>query len=141
MPLPPLLTLASPSEYRRYYVSHYCCAPISTFDGISVLFFEEVFGHAFYRDSSPTARDKAIFDYRRAERLDWIRAVLRDPTAELYRRVMPTSSTRRIALLGPVRYAVIIQPYRRDPTRARFITAYIVDSNSTLTKMRSNPRW
>ena len=141
MSLPPLLRLASPSEYRRHYITQYCHSSIRTFDGISVRFFPEVFGHAFYRDSSPTAHDKAVFDYDRAARLDWIRAVLQNPAAELYRRTMPNSSVRRIALHGPTRYAVIIQPGKRDPTQARFITAYIVDSNSALAKMRSNPRW
>ena len=39
------------------------------------------------------------------------------------------------------RYAVIIQIDSRNAHRARFITAYVVDSPSALTKMRSNPRW
>jgi hypothetical protein len=67
--------------------------------------------------------------------------MLEDPTLELYRRVMPNSEVRRIALEPTAHYAVIIQIASRDPLRARFITAYVVDSASALAGMRSNPKW
>jgi hypothetical protein len=73
--------------------------------------------------------------------MNWIKAVLEDPTLEVYRRVMPDSKVRRIALEPTARYAVIIQIDSSKPLRARFITAYVVDSASALTKMRSNPMW
>jgi len=141
MPLPPLLSLPNEAAYRAYFEAQYCSTPVVTFDGIAVRFFPEMFDHAFYRDSSPTARDKANFDLKRAQRMDWIRAVLKDSSLELYRRVMPNSKVRRIALEPSTRYAVIMQIDSRNPRRARFGTAYVVDSASALMKMRSNPRW
>ncbi len=54
---------------------------------------------------------------------------------------MPNSKIRRVALETSVPYAVIIQIDSRNPLRARFLTAYLVDSGSALGKMRSNPRW
>lgn len=141
MALPPLLRLPREKDYRSHFVVQYCKGPVLTFDSIAVKFFPRVFNHAFYRDSSPTAHDKADFDHDRAQRMDWIKAVLTDATVELYRRVMPSSKVRRIALEPTVRYAVIIQLDNRNPLRAHFTTAYIVDSSSALTKMRSNPRW
>jgi hypothetical protein len=123
MPLPPLLTLPNEESYRAHFHAEYCCAPVVTFDGIAVRFFPEMFDHAFYRDSSPTARDKANFDLQRAQRMNWIKAVLEDPTLEVYRRVMPDSKVRRIALEPTARYAVIIQIDSSKPLRARFITA------------------
>ena len=141
MPLPALLALPNEQHYRAYFIAQYCNAQIVTFDDITVRFFPGMFGHAFYRDSGPSVKDKANFDLQRAQRMDWIRAVLTDPSVELYRRVMPNSKIRRIALEPTVRYAVIIQIDNRNPSRARFTTAYVVDSNRVLTNMRSNPRW
>jgi hypothetical protein len=73
--------------------------------------------------------------------MGWIKAVLGDPVLELYRRVMPGSKVRRIALEPATRYAVVIQMDPGNPLRARFITAYVVDSASALSKMRSNQKW
>lgn len=141
MPLPPLLLLPDETAYHEHFQAQYCSAPVVTFDGIAVRFFSGGFHHAFYRDSSATAHDKAVFDLERARRMDWIKAVLADPTVELYRRKMPDSQIRRIALEPTTHYAVVIQIDRRNPARARFITAYVVDSGSALVNMRSNPRW
>lgn len=140
MSLPALLTLADEASYRAHFNARYCNVSIVTFDGVAVQFFPKMFDHAFYRDSSPTARDKVIFDLQRAQRMDWINAMLANPSMELYRRVMPNLKVRRIALEATERYAVIIQ-MGKNSSQARFTTAYIVDSNSALAKMRSNPRW
>jgi len=141
MPLPPLLSLRNEAAYRTYFEAQYCNTTVVTFDGITVQFFPEIFNEAFYRDSSRAAKDKANFDLKRAQSMDWIRAVLEDSSLEVYRRVMPSSKVRRITLEPTTPYAVIIQIDSRNARRARFITAYIVDSASALTKMRSNPRW
>lgn len=140
-PLPRLLTLPAEKDFRAHFEARYCKSRVSTFDGITVQFFPAMFDHAFYRDSSPTAHDKAIFDLQRAQRIDWIGAVLADPGVELYRRVMANSKVRRIALEPTTPYVVIIQMDSKSPLRARFITAYIVDSADALANMRSNPRW
>lgn len=141
MPLPPLLILADEDEYHAYYDTHYVNGPpVTTFDGIRVAFYPENFRHAFFRDSTPTSRDKAHFDVFRAQRMNWIPAILGDPAMEI-RRDMRKPKVRRKALEPSTPYVVIIQPDRRNPTRARFITAFRVDSVSALSKIRSNPPW
>lgn len=139
--LPPLLNLPDEGAYRSYFVNTYCNTPIITFDNIIVRFYPEIFDHAFYRDSSPIANDKSVFALERAQKIDWIRTVLADPTAELYRRTMSNSKTRRIAVEPTTPYAVIIQIHSHNSALARFVTAYVVDSMTALKKMRSNPRW
>jgi hypothetical protein len=141
MSLPPLLVLPGEEDYRAYFVTQFCRTSVATFDGITVRFFPEMFDHAFYRDSSPTAGDKANFDLQRAQRMCWIKSILADHTMELYKRVMPNRKVRRIALEPTTPYVVIIQIDSRDPSRARFVTAYVVDSLRALQKMRANPRW
>ena len=142
MGLPPLLLLPGEQAYRQRYMKEYVLGgPIVTFDGLGVAFYPEQFDHAFFRDSSLKAKDKAIFDLRRAERMPWIRAALCDPCAELYRRPMSNKKVHRIALLDSMRYAVIIQIRDAKQTRARFLTAYVVDSEGALKNMRGNPRW
>lgn len=141
MSLPPLLDLSTSDDYRHHYKETYCQTGVVTFDGIWVGFFPETFDHAFFRDSSRQTKDKAVFDRQRAERMPWIRALLLDPNAELYKRVMNAGKVRRIALDPTERYAVIIQMHPKRQNRARFITAYVVDSDSALKKMCANPRW
>jgi len=137
--LPPLLILADQQEYRAYFENHYVNGPpVITFDGIRAAFYPETFDHAFFRDSTPTAGDKACFDLFRAQRMNWIRAILGDPGMEIYRRVMPNRKVRRIALESSTPYAVIIEMRRHNSI---FITAYRVDSRRALSRMRSNPPW
>lgn len=138
----PLLTLCGQAEYRAHYQRIYVEAgPVVTFDDITVSFFAEQFNHAFFRDTTPTAKDKACFDRVRAQRMDWIRALLTDPWAEVYRRQMPDGSTRRIALWVQKRYTVVVQLRQNRPRSARFITAHVVDSDAALAKIRGNPKW
>lgn len=139
--LPPLRILPTVEDYRRYYEKTYCRNGVVTFDGIWVHFFPETFNHAFFRDSNRQTKDKAVFDQERAVRVDWIQAVLVSPLAHLYKRIMPNGKVRRIALWPFERYVVIIQINHKNPREARFITAYVVDSDTTLQKIRSNPRW
>lgn len=141
MILPPLRILPTVEDYRRYYERTYCRKGVVTFDGIWVHFFPETFYHAFFRDSTRQTKDKAIFDEERAVRVDWIRAVLASPFAHLYKRIMPNGKVRRIALWPFDPYVVVIQINDKNPHEARFITAYVVDSDITLQKIRSNPRW
>src|SRR3990170_1828658 len=99
MSLPALLKLPDEAAYRDHYRRAFVkVSPLLTFDGIKVNFFPEQFNHAFFRDSSRTAKDKARFDWQRAERIEWIKEVLADPRAEIYRRLMPDGKTMRIML-------------------------------------------
>ncbi len=141
MALPPLLKLSNEIAYRNHFWSHYVKAsPLATFDGIEVRFFARNFGHAFFTEFKRGSGIKDRFDLSRVERMDWIAAVLRDPRVELYRRMMPNGKVRRIALLSPERYAVIIT-LEKGLKRASFVTAYVVNSDSALAKIWSNPKW
>lgn len=141
MPLPPLLILPGEASYRAYFKKTYVVGgPMRTFDGIEVRFFEHNFDHAFYIKSSRNSRKKDKFSSERAKQMDWIKAVLADANAELYKRVMPNKKIRRIALLPIERYAVVIQ-VEKNLRKATFITAYVVNSESAYSNMRSNPKW
>lgn len=72
--------------------------------------------------------------------MDWIAAILKDGKAELYKRIMPDDAVRRIALWGQERYTAIIH-MDKSGRRANFVTAYSVDSDVALQKMRGNPAW
>lgn len=152
MSLPSLLVLPNESAYQAHFEKHCVDAsPLVTFDGMEIRFFKRNFFHAFFTQSMRGARKKDRFDTDRARRMDWIAAVLQDSTAELYRRVMripqrpargtPKSALRRIALIPSERYAVVVDVETGNPKRASFVTAYVVDSDTALAKMRSNPRW
>jgi hypothetical protein len=141
MALPPLLVLPDEKAYKAHWLENYVfLSPLITFDGIAVRFFAEVFDHAFFRESKPRSRVKDFLDFDRAKRMDWVAAVLRDGSVELYRRVMPNGKIRRIALVFSERYAVIVQLGGLGKP-ARFITAYVVHNDSALRNMRSNPPW
>ena len=143
MRLPPLISYATETEYRTRFLNRYVGLnnSVTTFDGITVHFFQENFYHAFFTSSRRRFPSKDKFDRSRAERIDWIRHVLEKIGMELYRRVMPNRKVRRIALEPITPYAVIIQIDPKKLTQARFITAYIVNNQPALKKMRSNPKW
>jgi hypothetical protein len=139
--LPPLLKLSNEAAYREHFRKHYLTGtPLVTFDGIRVRFFAHNFDHAFFTESVRDSGIKDTFDWSRAERMDWVGAVLRSSAVELYRRVMPKGKVRRIALIPAERYTVVIG-VEKSLRLANFVTAYVVNSDSALNKMMSNPKW
>jgi hypothetical protein len=139
---PALVHYATEAEYRAHYERCYCHAVIHTFDGLRVFFPKQQFDDAFFESANRKARDKSVFSLERAERIDWIRAAIEDPTAELYRgwdrdkKVI--AYDRRITLVFG-NYVVILQVYSKG-NKATFITAYVA-SPDTIRKIRNNPRW
>jgi hypothetical protein len=135
-----LLKLSSPSDYECYYKIHYCNAQIYTFDNIRVFFPIGSFKHAFYESSDRKKKNKDVFSYDRAERMDWIVIALGDPNADLFvgwdnlhKRL---DYKRRVAVVVN-NYVVIIQMMNNN--RAFFITAFIADTY-TINRIRKNPQ-
>lgn len=139
---PPLRHFKTENEYRQYYEATYCRAIIHTFDGYRVYFPRATFDHAFFESVNRQARDKSQFSWSRAERIDWIKAALFDPSAELYvgwlRDKKRHDANRRITLVYE-NYVVVLLLNRNKET-ATFITAYVADG-TTIAKIRSGPRW
>ena len=141
MQYPALLKLCNPSDYERYYNNHYCNTQIFTFDNIRVFFPIGSFKHAFYESSNRRKKNKNVFSYDRAERMDWIAIALRDPNADLFigwdnihKRL---EYKRRVAIVVN-NYVVIIQ--MKNNIEAFFITAFVADTY-TIGRIRNNPRW
>jgi hypothetical protein len=107
-----------------------------------VYFPKQQFDDAFFESANRRARDKSVFSLARAERIDWIRAALEDPKAELYqgwdrdRKVIDRD--RRITVVYG-NYVVVLL-VRRNRNSATFITAYVAEAN-TIQKIRNSPRW
>ncbi len=139
---PALVHYSTEQEYRDHYQRCYCNVKISTFDGLRVYFPQQQFDDAFFESANRRARDKSVFSLARAERIDWIRAALEDPKAELYqgwdrdRKVIDRD--RRITLVYG-NYVVVLL-VRRNRNSATFITAYVAGA-STISKIRNGPRW
>ena len=141
MRLPDLLRLPGAEEYREHYSRSLVQRQITTWDGWRVRFYPETFHHAFYTSTCRHAPAKDVFDLSRAERMDWIGALLAAPSVETYRRVV-RGKTRRLFLEPTSRYLVVTEVRGQvDERRAVFITAYVVRSLSALAKIRSNPPW
>ena len=139
MPYPPLVSYQSEERYRLHFEQVYCRGPIITFDGIPVRFKKGDFNHVFY-ESVRTKDDS--FSHMRAERIDWIRAALEDPKSERYvgwdKKRKRLDKRRRVTLVMGNYVAVIGISARR---KARFITAFVADSEHTLRMIRQNPKW
>jgi len=134
---PPLVQYQTELEYRRHFEHVYCCGPIQTFDGIEVRFRKSMFDHCFFE--SVYSKDDT-FSPRRAERVDWIKAALEDPGAELRmgwdnKKKRPANDRRVAIVMGD--YVVII---RIRGAKADFITAYVA-TGRTIGKIRSHPLW
>jgi hypothetical protein len=138
---PPLVCYGTISEYRVHYERDYCQEPIITFDGISVRFRKSRFEHFFY-ESTQRNQVKDAFSMARAERIDWIKATLQDPDAELYvgwdGKKKRHDPNHRVALVAGD-YVVIIRLSSNQT--AQFVTAFVADSLSTLAKIKGSPKW
>ena len=114
---------------------------VNTFDGFAVRFRKGRFNHCFFESSNRNGvKDK--FSKKRAERIDWIKAALEDPNAELYmgwdKKKKRDDKRHRVALVVND-YVVVIRLHNNK--KAQFVTAYVADSLSTLNKIKRNPKW
>jgi hypothetical protein len=134
---------ATEAEYRQHFERVYCKGPIFTFDGIAVRFRKENFDHCMFES---THRDgvKDQFSQERSERIDWIKATLENPKAELFQgwdgKRKCYLQDRRVSVVYE-EFVVIIQllgpPHRQR--RAKFITAYLADNN--IARIKRGPKW
>lgn len=141
MAYPPLVCYATVTEYRAHYERVYCLAAVTTFDGIAVRFRKSRFDHCFY-ESTRRNQVKDAFSNQRAERIDWIKAALQDPNAELHigwdgKKKRYDRSHRVAVVVGD--YVVVIRLSGNQT--AQFATAYVADSPSTLAKIKGSPKW
>lgn len=144
MGLPTLKNFSSEAECKQYYIDNYCHAVIHTFDGIVVRFYEETFEHAFYTRTEKRWRAvKDHFAVERGERIDWIKAVLEDPSIiprKGYDKAKRTyDNSRRVTFLSPNNYVVVI--YINNNGEGKFITAFVVDNADTAQKLSKAPLW
>ena len=145
MSLPALLHYTTEEEYKKHYIEHYCDkSPITSYDGIPVMFYTDRFEHAFYKRTSKSWKArKDRFCQPRGERMDWITYVLQDPTIKPKKGYDKDKDsydeTRRVAFLSEENYLVVI--YINKNGQGKFITAYLVDDEETADKIRSSPDW
>ncbi|MCC5874986.1 MAG: hypothetical protein JJU11_02085 [Candidatus Sumerlaeia bacterium] len=142
---PPLRTGWRESQYRAHFAAVYCTGPIVTHDGIMVTFRMKDFDHCMYESDRKTRVKLTTISKERSERIDWIKATLTDPSAELYegwdKKKKKYDKSRRVAFVYED-YVVVIsiqKPTHEGVMRAKFITAYCADNS--LAKIRSSPRW
>lgn len=144
MAVPSLLFLPTESDYRLYFIENFCNqSPIMTWDGLPVMFYPDMFEHAFYKRASKAWKaPKTSLDQDRCERMMWIKDVLSDSTIiprEGYDKDKNVHDrSRRVAFLSKENYLVVI---RDDNIRWRFVTAFIVDDAATAAKILSSPAW
>lgn len=137
-----LLYLKNVEEYKKYFIEKYCNREIYTYTGIKVNFYEDQFEHCFYESENKKKRDKSIFSFERAQRMDWIKKVLLDKNAETYvgwdRDKKRYNYSRRVSIITPENYVVILNIISEK--KAKFITAYVASKTNAL-KIRNAPRW
>lgn len=142
MAYPPLVHYETAQEYRSHFERVYCAGPVSSFDGIAVRFQKTDFHHCFYESGN---RDgvKDTFSPLRAERIDWIKAALEDGAALLFvgwdRKKRRYNQDRRVALVMG-NYVVVIR-FLNNQKAARFVTAFVADSERTLNRIKRSKKW
>lgn len=139
-----LIRLATETEYKQLFVDTYCTpGPIYTWDNLPVMFYPDMFEHAFYKRAIKNWKaPKSSIDLSRCERILWIKEVLSDSSIvprQGYDKAKNThDNTRRVALCTPEDYLVVI---RNDGNKWRFVTAYLIDNAGTKRKILSAPIW
>lgn len=138
---PPLLKLADQSAYRARFEALYCQGEIVAFDGIRVRFRKADFDHCFF-ESSQRNRVKDAFSILRAEHLEWIQVALQDGAAVRYvgwdRDTKSYDKHRRVTLVCG-NYLVVIA--LTGTSTAKFVTAYVADTPSSLQRIKASPKW
>jgi len=139
--MPPLKTFGDAVECGKHYKQLYCAGPIPTFDGIMVRFDRVDFLHLFF-ESSKRDGNKDTFSTRRAERIDWIKAALQDPKAELFQgydnKTKVCRPDRRVCVVSG-NYVVII--VLTDVKKAKIVTAFVIDDPEVLKSLKASPKW
>lgn len=137
-----LLKLKTVEEYKKYFIDNYCSQEIYSHDGVQIKFYEDQFEHAFYESKNRQKRDKSLFSEERAQRMQWIKEVLMNESAEMYvgwdRDKKRYNKNRRISIITPENYVVVLNII--DEMNAKFITAYVA-SKTNADKIRSAPKW
>lgn len=121
------------ADLREIWRTEYCLAPIITFDSVKVLFYEDMFDHAFYESAHRIAKDKSILSLNRLEKIYWIKEALQDPEAILKQGWDTQNKSyfkdRRVAIVKG-NYVVIIR--FTGMLKAKFVTAYEKDDISNI---------
>lgn len=143
MPSPPKVNYASEAEYRQHFERLYCNGPITTSDGIPVRFRKGDFDHCMF-ESSKRNDIKDTFSKERSERIDWIKATLENPAAELYqgwdKRSKRYDSSSRVAVVHEEFVVVIrIKTAANGTKSGQFVTAYLADNS--IGKIKGSPKW
>jgi hypothetical protein len=140
---PPLVVYQTEKEYKGHYYKVYCKKPIVTFDSIPIIFRKNRFDHAFY-ESTKRDKRKDKFSKIRAERIDWIKATLQNPNAQLYcgwdnsKKKHDTHSRVNI-VYGNFVVIIRIKKEALGNFRGEFVTAFLADDS--IRKIKNNPRW
>ena len=143
MPLPPLLQYANENEYRDHFEKTYCRQQIFTFDGIPVYIHRGMFQHAFYESTHRNGL-KDQFSVVRAQRMDWIKATLENPSAALYQGWDNTKKKhdpkRRVSVVYED-FVVIIRLGLKSggELKGEFVTCFQADNS--IGKIRQSERW
>lgn len=132
----------SEGKLRKIWSDTYCQKPIITFDNIEVHFYSNMFDHCFYESNKRRKGDKSILSYNRLEKIFWIKEALEDSTSILKKgwdsKTKSYDNSRRVTLVKG-NYIVIILLYRDK--KARFVTAYEVNNDENLRKIKNSPDW
>lgn len=144
MSRPPLLNYKTAAEYKKHYERVYQRGNICTADGIRVYFKPQKFGHAFYENSQRRAGPKDVLSQERAERMDWIKATLENPSASLFmgwnKDDKCYEEDRRVSVVFDD-FVVVIEMSltQKEELKANFITCYVADRS--IGKIQNAPLW
>lgn len=142
---PPLRIGWTEAQYRAHFEKEYCQGPILTHDGIEVYFRKKDFDHCMFESSRRTGDKLPIISLVRAERIDWIKATLQNPTADLYpgwdKSKKRVDNSHRVAVAYEEFVVVIrIKVGKSDVVKkADFKTAYLADNS--IEKIRAASPW
>ncbi len=110
---------------RLIWKSEYCQDPVSTFDGVLVYCYEDMFDHIFYESTNRQVKDKSILSLNRLEKIYWIKDTLQDGTAILKKGWDKGNkkyfNDRRVSIVKG-NYVVIIR--FTGLLKAKLVTAY-----------------
>lgn len=133
------------AQLRQIWKDEYCDKenPISTYDGIFVSFYEDMFDHCFFESANWVKKDKSILSLNRLEKMMWIKDTLADETALLKQGW--DKDKKRYVNNRRVNYVkdgyIVVISINKALTKARFITAFEIQDDENNEEVQNSPDW
>lgn len=136
------LILPTTEDYKQHFRNKVCCGPVTTPQQVKVFFPPSTFEHAFFEAPGRDGVKSSEISPSRAQRMDWIRKGLADPSSQWFAgwdKISKRYVHHRAACVVGGKFVIVVRRSRSDRLKAEFMTCYWADNS--IDKILKSPAW